>query len=889
MYRTTLAALAATLAFAPALAPAPAQAQEKPRAFTGVGSGARAFEQLDTELPTPNTYRAATGEPGPDYFQQRADYVIDVALDEDARRVSAAETIFYTNNAPLPLRYVWVQLDQNRFADGSLARLSETASTAGTRRQAGGQGDELGMGTLARQMALDAVAHGFEIEAVQGADGAPLPYTVVDTLMRVDLPAPLGTGETFELDIDWSFNIIDEPTIGGRGGYEPFPVDAAPEDVEDAIFFLAQWFPRVAAYTDYEGWHTKPFLGRGEFTLEFGDYDVAITVPDDHVVSATGVLQNPGEVLTAQMQARLAEAETAENPVFIVTPEEARANEASPANGTRTWRYSAQNVRDFAWASSRKFVWDAMGFEQPGAENERVMAMSFYPNEAEPVWSRYSTEAVIHTMEVYNRFAFDYPYPTAQSVNTWERGGMEYPMITFNGYRPDGGEESPDEVTYSRGIKYSLIGVIIHEIGHIYFPMTVNSDERQWTWMDEGINTFLEYVAEIEWEEDYPAFRGETNVLDYIPSYMTSTNQVPIMTNSDSILQFGPNAYSKPAAGLTVLRETVLGRELFDPAFREYSRRWKFKRPTPADFFRTMEEVSGTDLDWFWRGWWFTTDHVDVALSSVREYRISTQDPDQEMALAREEAARDRPEPLIQSRNREEGRRTRLQRRPQLSDFYNENDPFETTNADRNEYREALSGMTGRERAVFEAALARDPYVYFLTFENLGGLVTPIPLTIEYASGRTEEVMIPAEIWRRDAEEVTKLMMLDEQAVSFRVDVSHQTADADYSNNAFPAEVRQSRFEVYSASSAAERNQMQRAIEELAGDQKTDEGAGANANEEATVPLEGGEGLSPRQRLEQRRGEAAGSEDAASTEDEADPASDQDAPEAAPQRNEANE
>ena len=831
-----LAAQTALLAALPAaLLAAPAAAQDKPRAHTGIGSGAEAFEQLDYELPTPNVYRAATGEPGPEYFQQRADYVIDVALDEDARRVTAAETIRYTNNAPLPLRYLWVALDQNRFADGSLARMSETASTAGTRRQGGGSGDKLAMGTLARQMALDAMAHGFEIEAVLGADGAELPYTIVDTLMRVDLPEPLGTGETFQFDIDWSFNIIDEPVIGGRGGYEGFPVDAAPEDVEDAIFFLAQWFPRMAAYTDYEGWHTKPFLGRGEFTLEFGDYDVSIDVPDDHIVSASGVLQNPDEVLTAEMQRRLRQAETAENPVFIVTPEEARENEASPATGRRTWRYKAENVRDFAWASSRKFIWDAMGFAQPGADVPLVMAMSFYPNEAEPIWSQYSTEAVIHTMDVYNRFSFDYPYPTAQSVNTWERGGMEYPMITFNGYRPDGGEEDGEDPTYSRGIKYSLIGVIIHEIGHIYFPMVVNSDERQWTWMDEGINTFLEYVAEIEWEEDYPAFRGETNVLDYIPSYMTSTNQVPIMTNSDSILQFGPNAYSKPAAALTVLRETVLGRELFDPAFREYSRRWKFKRPTPADFFRTMEEVSGKDLDWFWRGWFFTTDHVDVGIDSVREYRIASGDPDEDLPFEREEAARDRPEPLIQSRNREEGRRTRLERRPQLGDFYTENDPYEVTNADRNKYQKMLDGMTGRDRAVYEAALERDPYVYFLTFSNPGGLVTPIPLTIEYADGRSEEMMIPAEIWRRDAEEVTKLMVLDAQAVAFRIDVNHQTADADYANNAFPPEVRRSRFEVYSGGRDARRNQMQKAIEELDGDQKTDDGAGGDT----MVPLSG--------------------------------------------------
>ena len=851
MFRIVLAALAAILFVAPA------HAQKEPT-FTGVGSGARAFEQLHKELPTPNVYRSATGEPGPAYYQQQADYVMDVVLDEEARRIEATETITYTNNAPASLRYLWVLLDQNRFADGSVARMSETAATSGSRRSAGSNADRLPYGTLARQLALDAIEHGFSIEAVTGEDGEPLDYTVVDTLMRIDLPEPLRSGQQTEFTIDWSFNILNEPVIGGRGGYEGFPVDAVDEAQEDAIYFLAQWFPRMAAYTDYEGWHTKQFLGRGEFTLEFGDYDVSLTVPNDHIVSSTGVLQNPREVLTPTMRRRLREAEDSDVPVFIVTPEEAAENEASPATGTRTWRFKAENVRDFAWASSRKFIWDAMGFRQPGAEHELVMAMSFYPNEAEPIWSRFSTEAVVHTMEVYNRFAFDYPYPTSQSVNTWERGGMEYPMITFNGYRPDGDRDA-DEVTYSRDIKYALIGVIIHETGHIYFPMTVKSDERQWTWMDEGINTFLEYVAEIEWEEDYPAFRGETNVLDYITSYMTSTNQVPIMTQSDSILQFGPNAYSKPAAALTVLRETVLGRELFDEAFREYSRRWKFKRPTPADFFRSMEETSGKDLDWFWRGWFFTTDHVDVGIASVREYRVSSQNPDEEDRLAREDRAARVPEPLIQRRNREEGRRTRLERRPQIGDFYNENDRFETNNADRNEYARFLRGLSARERAVFDAARARDPYVYFVTFENVGGLVTPIPLTLTYTDGRTEDLMIPAEIWRRDAEAVTKLMILDDRLESLEIDRDHQIADADEANNAFPPRVAQSRFDLYRSRSSGAPNQMQRALEELAGDQKTDE----SASDEPDVPLTSGSADGAAPEAEEGEGDEGGDGSAA--------------------------
>ena len=645
------------------------------------------FRQLGQDIPTPNVFRNAAGAPGPAYWQQRADYVIDVALDEDTKRLTGSETIAYTNNSPDPLDYLWVQLDQNRFKDGSQARMSETASTSGTRRSSSGKGDSLSYNALARQQALSDVAYGAQIMAVEDTNGNALPYVINDTNMRIDLPAPLASGASLDFRIDWEHAIIDEAIIGGRGGYEHFP------DTDTYIYFLAQWFPRMAAYTDYEGWHTKAFLGRGEFTLEFGDYDVSITVPSDHVVSATGVLQNPRKVLSAEQRRRLSRKVSTDEPVFIVTPDEARENEKSKSNKMVTWKFKAENVRDFAWSSSRKYIWDAMHFDQDSQSVPTVLAMSFYPNEAEPIWSQYSTQAVVHTMDVYNRFSFPYPYPTAQSVNTWERGGMEYPMITFNGYRPstDIGKDGEEDVTtYSRSIKYGLIGVIIHEVGHIYFPMVVNSDERQWTWMDEGINSFLEYLAEYEWEEDFPISRGVNNPLDVIPAYMTSSNQVPIMTQSDSVLQFGPNAYSKPAAALMVLRETVMGRELFDHAFKTYSKRWMFKRPTPSDFFRTMEDASGVDLDWFWRGWFYSTDHVDLAVTSVREYSISTSNPDIEMEKERQEYSRDKPETITQIRNRQEGRTPRLERFEALTDFYTQNDRFTPSNADRNKFSKTL-------------------------------------------------------------------------------------------------------------------------------------------------------------------------------------------------------
>ena len=527
-------------------------------------------------------------------------------------------------------------------------------------------------------------------------------------------------------------------------------------------------------------------------------------MPADHIVSSTGVLMNPKEVLSSTQRQRLSEAEDADTPVFIVTPEEARDNEASGTDEVKTWRFVAKNVRDFAWASSRKFIWDAQGYQQEG-EHELVMAMSFYPNEAEPIWSQYSTQAVIHTMEVYSRFSFPYPYPTAQSVNTWRRGGMEYPMITFNGYRPKKIEDKdrknlidvvPDE-TYSRAVKHGLIGVIIHEIGHIYFPMTVNSDEREWTWMDEGINSFLEHVAEVEWEDYFDQHRSTPSILDQIAPYMVSDNQVPIMTQSDSVLQFGPNAYTKPAAALVVLRETVMGRELFDFAFREYSRRWQFKRPTPADFFRTMEDASAVDLDWFWRGWFYTTDHVDVDLAAMRQYQISTMDPEIERPLQRELDQQKYAEPIEQVRNRQAGQTTRVERVSGLEDFYNVNDRYTVTNKEINEYRDYLEALEPWERRVLDRAVQAGEFIYFIDFVNKGGLLTPLPLQIQFADGTTQDHLVPVEIWRRNSEKVTYMMIVPAPIDSVELDPLQQTADVDRANNHFPRRMVPSRLQLY--------------------------------------------------------------------------------------------
>ncbi|MEM7505050.1 MAG: M1 family metallopeptidase, partial [Pseudomonadota bacterium] len=527
------------------------------------------FRQLDEELPTANSYRTAGGEPGHQYWQQKVDYDIDVRLIEDRRRIEASQRIRYTNRSPDTLRFLWLQLDQNRFRDDSLAERSAAfadSSRRGPVVQAAEEGKppQLSLEELRRHQFMADNELGYELPSVRDSRG-DLAHTVVGTNLRVDLRQPLAPGQTTELEIDFAFNIVDENAISARSGYEHFPDDE--REGGNDIFLLAQWFPRLHAYTDYEGWTNKEFLGRGEFTLEFGNYTVDITVPEDHIVSSTGELQNPNDVLTRTQRQRLASARSADAPVFIVTAEEALENEREASSGSKTWRFRATNVRDFAWASSRKFIWDAQGYQQGGDVQPEVMAMSFYPKEGEPLWSKYSTAAVIHTMKVYSRYSFDYPYPVAQSVNG-PVGGMEYPMITFNGPRTD--LQDDGERTYSLAEKRYLVGVIIHEVGHIYFPMVVNSDERQWTWMDEGLNSFLDAMAGWEWDPEIPWNNQPRDIVDY----MKSDEQVPIMTQSDSVLQLGPNAYAKPAAALMILRETILGRDLFDFAFREYSRRW---------------------------------------------------------------------------------------------------------------------------------------------------------------------------------------------------------------------------------------------------------------------------------------------------------------------------
>ncbi len=716
-------------------------------------SQADKFRQLEEILPTPNDYRTASGSPGYKYWQQKIDYVIDVRIDESSNTLIGSERITYRNLSPDPLRYVWLQLDANIRTPHSDSWLSRTS-------------DEMDRTTLdqIRSMEIrDQFDGGIKIGSVTDEAGDKLSFRIVKTMMRIDLPWELKSGESFVFNVDWQYAINNSDEVRGRTGYEYFEKDG------NSIYEMAQWFPRACVYSDVTGWQHKQFLGRGEFTLEFGDYEVRITVPADHLVAASGELQNAAEVLTDEQRQRLELARDAETPRFIVTPEEALENQAGRSEELKTWVFKAENVRDFAFATSRKFAWDAMGVP---LTDKTVMAMSFYPNEGEPLWSKYSTQAVAHTLEVFSRFTFDYPYPVAISVNG-PVGGMEYPMICFNGPRPE------EDGTYSARTKYGLISVVIHEVGHNWFPMIVNSDERQWTWMDEGLTTFMQFLAEQEWQEKYPSRRGDP--ANIVP-YMTSVRQVPVMTNSDSLLQFGANAYAKPATALNILRETVIGRELFDFAFKEYANRWKFKRPMPADFFRTMEDASGIDLDWYWRGWFYSTDHVDIGIAGVATIDFDMQNPYLEKPKqARRES--DRPPNVSAERNQDLPKRT--DRFPELKDFYNEYNELAVTEDDRKAYEKFMDGLSDEQKET----LANLPNAWLIDLENVGGLVMPVILELEFTDGTREMRRLPAEIWRFDNQRVSKLLITEKPLQRIILDPRGETADADTTNNHYPPRI----------------------------------------------------------------------------------------------------
>ena len=736
------------------------------------------FQQLGSKLPTPNTYRTASGAPGPEYWQQRADYKMDIRLDDQAQRIYGTETITYFNQSPNPLEYLWLQLDQNMRAKDSDTYL-------------------IGTSDVNQRMTIDQLKRldptfdgGFKLDYVLDAQGKDLSHFIEKTMMRINLPEVLQPGEQFTFKIKWWYNINDRMEIGGRSGYEYF------EENDNYLYTIAQFFPRMCVYDDVEGWQNKQFLGRGEFALAFGNYEVNITVPADHLVAATGSLQNESEVLTKAQQKRFDEARKAfEQPVIIATQEEAEKREKTKSKKSKTWKFKAEMVRDFAFASSRKFIWDAMATDING---KTIMAMSMYPKEGNPLWEQYSTKAVAHTLKWYSHYTIDYTYPVAWSINA-KSIGMEYPMICFNFGRPE------KDGTYSPRTKYGMIGVIIHEVGHNFFPMIINSDERQWTWMDEGLNSFVQFMTEQQWERDYPSRRGEAkNIVRYMSSDQES--MVPIMTNSESILQFGNNAYGKPATALNILRETVMGREAFDYAFKKYCERWAFKHPTPADFFRTMEDASAIDLDWFWRGWFYSTAPVDIALSEVNSFKLDSGNPMVEKV--KDKKKRDEgPRTISQIRNEKEIKQTYSEIDPTILDFYNSYDPLDATEMDKKKYEKYYASLSDDEKEFLDVGYN----FYELSFTNEGGLIMPVIFQFQYEDGTTEDVRIPAEIWRKGGTTVTKTFKRMKKVESIVLDPYLETADIDRSNNYFPPREEVDRFELFKRNRRERSNPMQNA------------------------------------------------------------------------------
>ncbi len=709
------------------------------------------FEQLGEMLPTPNSYRSSSGAPGPNYWQQRADYVISAEVNDQTQMLSGSETITYYNNAPEPLQYLWLQLDQNLYAKGSLTSKTNTNTIR----------DSVPAKFFANASGAIDYEGGYKITSVKDAvTKKELSYLINYTMMRIDLPQPLKTGEKFAFSVEWSFHINDRMLVQGRGGMEFFPEDG------NYSYTIAQWFPRMCVFDDYEGWQNKQFLGSGEFALTFGNYRVRITVPSDHIVGATGWLQNPKEVLTKEQIERFEKArKTFDQPVFIVTEEEARIKEKEHSSKKSTWEFYAENVRDFAFATSRKFIWDAMAVK---VGDKTPLAQSLYPKEGNPLWSKESTKAIKNTLEVYSARTIDFPYPTAFSVHSANQG-MEYPMICFNHGRPN------KDGTYSERTMDGMISVIVHEVGHNFFPMIVNNDERQWTWMDEGLNTFLEKETK---RERYPNLDLVHGTPKGIIPFMKGDKNImrPIMASSDNQgRSFGANGYTKPSAALTLLRETVMGPELFDKAFKEYAQRWAFKHPNPGDFFRTMEDASAVDLDWFWRGWFYTTDNVDVTVDEVKWFKLKSIQVDPENKTVKVA----------------QGDLNTKDSKDKAGDFSNGPHEFTLTNTPDNFYGEFKSRVD--DNAIRQKLEGKN--LYEVTLKNSGGLLTPVIIEWTFKDGSKEIERIPAEVWRLNEKEVKKIFVKEKEVVGMVIDPNLETADINTNDNVFPKKATESKFD----------------------------------------------------------------------------------------------
>ena len=722
------------------------------------------FKQLYEEFSSPNTYRSASGAPGPDYYQQQADYDMKITLDDKNARLYGEETITYTNNSPDALEFLWVQLDQNVRASDSKSPL----------RNGNGVNMAYTAGNFAQTYMTDPFDGGFNIEYVKNTNGKALSYTINQTMMRINLPSALQSGGQVSFSIKWWYNIPDHTVNRARSGYEYFAKDG------NRAYVIAQFFPRMAVYNDVEGWQNHQFWGSGEFALPFGNYSVEITAPADHVLDATGVLQNRKDVFSKTMMKRYNQAKKSyDTPVMIVTQEEAQEAEKDFSEKTKTWKFYAENVRDFGFASSRKFIWDMMAVK---IGNKDVMAVSMYPKEGNPLWEEWSTKAVASTLITYSEHTFDYPYHKAISVHA-KNQGMEYPMICWNYGRPN------EDGTYSERTKYGMMSVIIHEVGHNFFPMIVNSDERQWGWMDEGLDTFMQYIAEQEFGqafpdaigelEKYPSRRGEPSKI--LP-YMSGDQDyiAPIMSNPENVYSLGPNAYGKPATALNILRETVMGEELFDHAFKTYAQRWMFKHPTPEDFFRTMEDASAVDLDWFWRGWFYTTDYVDIGVKDVKKYYVSSEPSDQMKAYMAAQGITEADLPPLVYLASEDS--------PNLSEELKGKSPSESSK-NLNEFM--LDNMSAAERS----AVQEPKYFYEVTFDKPGGIPMPLIVEYSYADGSKERITYPPEIWRKNDTEVKRVIASEKELTGIIVDPQAETADIDTTNNAWPKEAPMSEFD----------------------------------------------------------------------------------------------
>ena len=706
------------------------------------------FKQLYEEFSTPNRYRTASGSPGKDYYQQKVDYTMDIILDDENAKLYGNEKINYKNNSPDELSYLWVQLDQNIRGDYNMEDMKTSS----------GIPEMSSIDSFVDEFTSKKFVGGFNIDKVTDENGRPLRFTINKTMMRVDLPNPIKSGQVFNFSIKWWYKINNHVPARDRSGYEYFSED------DNKAYVIAQFFPRLAVYNDIEGWQNYQFWGNGEFALNFGDYDVKITVPDDHIMEATGELQNPKDVLSkSELQRYKKAANSFVKPVLIVSEDEVREKEKRKSNGKSTWHFVAKNVRDFAFASSRKFIWDMMAVKIGG---KNIIASSLYPKEGNPLWEQYSTNVVAHTLKVYSKFTFDYPYPKAVSVHS-KNQGMEYPMICWNYGRPN------EDGSYSDRTKYAMISVIIHEVGHNFFPMIVNSDERQWGWMDEGLDSFVQYLTEQEFEEDYPSRRGDPSK---IIRYMSGDQDFlsPIMSNPENVFQLGPNAYSKPATALNILRETIMGPELFDFSFKTYAKRWKFKHPTPEDFFRTMEDASAVDLDWFWRGWFYSTDVVDIGIKSVDNYVISEK-PSKEIDSILSNygmTASDLNPTVFMQKNTKESEKV----------FEIESD--------------STSGSQ-----VLDAALGDDKklpkYFYEIQFEKPGGLVMPIIVDYIYEDGSKERIKYPVQIWRKNDSIVKRLITSNKKLIGVELDPDAETADINLNNNSWPEEKGISDFDKF--------------------------------------------------------------------------------------------